>query len=51
MLTGDLDAAVTTLRPLLDMPSWITPAELASDPLWAPLRHHPGFPSLTRGAR
>ena len=51
MLTGDLDAAVTTLRPLLDMPSWITPTELASDPLWAPLRGHPGFASLTRGAR
>ena len=51
MRTGDLDGAIATLRPLLDIPSWITPAELASDPLWAPLRGHPGFASLTRAAR
>ncbi len=48
-LTGDLDRAVATLRPLLALPSWITPDELANDPLWAPLRRHPGFASLTAG--
>jgi tetratricopeptide (TPR) repeat protein len=46
LLTGQLDQAVATLRPLLGFPSWITPAELTSDPLWAPLRAHPGFASL-----
>jgi TolB-like protein/Flp pilus assembly protein TadD/tRNA A-37 threonylcarbamoyl transferase component Bud32 len=46
-LTGNLDQAVATLRPLLTLPSWITPAELTSDPLWLPLRAHPGFPTLT----
>jgi hypothetical protein len=46
-LTGDLDQAVTILRPLLTLPSWITPAELTSDPLWSPLRAHPGFATLT----
>jgi cytochrome c-type biogenesis protein CcmH/NrfG len=47
LLTGDLDKTVATLRPLLTFPSWITPAELTSDPLWAPLRTHPAFASLT----
>jgi hypothetical protein len=46
LLTCELDKAVATLRPLLTFPSWITPAELTSDPLWAPLRPHPGFASL-----
>ena len=46
LLTGQLDQAVATLRPLLTFPSWITPAELTSDPLWTPLREHPGFASL-----
>jgi hypothetical protein len=46
-LTGNLDQAVATLRPLLTHPSWITPAELTSDPLWSPLRAHPGFAILT----
>jgi Flp pilus assembly protein TadD len=46
MLNGDLDKSVATLRPLLTFPSWITPAELASDPLWAPLRKHRAYESL-----
>jgi hypothetical protein len=46
LLTGQLDQAIATLRPLLTAPSWITPAELATDPLWAPLRGHRGFASL-----
>jgi hypothetical protein len=45
-LTGELDQAVTTLRPLLSFPSWISPAELTSDPVWAPLRGNPEFASL-----
>ena len=46
VLTGALDQAIATLRPLLTLPSWITPAELTADPLWAPLREHPGFAAL-----
>ena len=46
LLTGQHDQAIATLRPLLTFPSWITPAELTSDPLWAPLRDRPGFASL-----
>jgi TolB-like protein/Flp pilus assembly protein TadD/tRNA A-37 threonylcarbamoyl transferase component Bud32 len=49
MLTGNLDQAVTTLRPLLTLPSWITQEELTSDPLWAPLQSHPGFAALAAG--
>lgn len=44
--TRELDKAAAMLRPLLTFPSWTTPAELTSDPLWAPLRPHPGFASL-----
>ena len=46
LLNGDLDNTVATLRPLLTFPSWITPEELASDPLWAPLKSHPAYASL-----
>ena len=46
MLAGQLDQAVATLRPVLTYPTCITPAELTSDPLWTPLRTHPGFASL-----
>jgi TolB-like protein/Flp pilus assembly protein TadD/tRNA A-37 threonylcarbamoyl transferase component Bud32 len=46
-LAGNPDQAVATLRPLLKLPSWITPAELTTDPLWSPLRAHPGFAALT----
>jgi hypothetical protein len=46
VLTGDLDNTVATLRPLLAFLCWITPDELASDPLWAPLKSYPGYASL-----
>jgi tetratricopeptide (TPR) repeat protein len=47
-LTGERDQAIAMLRALLKAPSWITPAELANDPLWTPLRSHPGFGALIR---
>lgn len=46
LLNVILDNTVATLRPLLTFASRITPADLASDPLWAPLRSHPGFASM-----
>jgi TolB-like protein/Flp pilus assembly protein TadD len=43
MMVGDTAQAVATLEPLLRVASWISPAELRADPLWAPLRAHPRF--------
>jgi hypothetical protein len=34
--------SVAACRSPLTFPSWITPAELARDPVWPPLRTHPG---------
>jgi hypothetical protein len=44
------EQALETLEPLLTIPSWITPAELRSDPTWARLRSHPGFARLAGSA-
>jgi hypothetical protein len=38
--------ALELLAPLTQVPSWISPAELRSDPTWAPLRAHPLFPQM-----
>jgi hypothetical protein len=38
--------AIATLRPLLALPGWITAPELRHDPVWQPLRSHPGFVEL-----
>ncbi len=51
MMVGELDRAVETLAPLLDVPSPITRAGLAADPLWAPLRENPGFQKLIAEVR
>ncbi|HYC33018.1 MAG TPA: protein kinase, partial [Gemmatimonadales bacterium] len=48
-LVGEPELAIATLRPLLEVPCWITPAELEHDPLWAPLRSHPSFATLLTG--
>ena len=45
-IVGEPDLAIQTLRPLLAIPSWITPAELQSDPTWARLRARPRFAEL-----
>jgi hypothetical protein len=47
VLTGELDQAIATLRPCSPFRRWISPAELTSDPLWTPLRKHPGFALVT----
>jgi serine/threonine-protein kinase len=47
MVAGRHDRAVAILEPLLRVPSWITPAELRSDPIWTPLRSNPRFRTLS----
>jgi eukaryotic-like serine/threonine-protein kinase len=49
-LVNEPEQALETLEPLLTIPSWITPAELRSDPTWARLRSHPGFARLAGSA-
>jgi tetratricopeptide (TPR) repeat protein len=43
---GRRDDAVRVLTQLLGMPSWISRLALRADPLWDPLRSHPGFQRL-----
>jgi eukaryotic-like serine/threonine-protein kinase len=50
MLAGEHDRALDTLEPLLELPSWLTPALLRSDPTWALLRTDPRFARLAGSA-
>jgi hypothetical protein len=43
---GRLDQATEVLERLAGTSSWITPAALRADPIWDPLRRHPGFRKL-----
>jgi len=43
---GELDAAIDLLEELLPAPSWLTVHILEIDPIWDPLRDHPGFQAL-----
>jgi tetratricopeptide (TPR) repeat protein len=45
---GDRDAAIALLPELLEMPAGITPAQLALDPIWDPIRDDPRFVGLTK---
>ncbi|HUR94307.1 MAG TPA: tetratricopeptide repeat protein, partial [Gemmatimonadales bacterium] len=47
MAAGRHDRAIAILQRLLEVPSWITPAELRADPIWAPLRANPRFRTLS----
>ena len=49
-LVNEPEQALDILEPLIKIPSWISPAELRSDPTWAPLRAHPRFAALAGSA-
>lgn len=46
VLTGEFDSAVETLGMLLSIPGFASPQYLKIDPLWTPLKDHPGFLEL-----
>ena len=43
---GRYDRATDHLEELLSHPSWLSAGWLRVDPVWDPLRHHPGFQEL-----
>jgi tetratricopeptide (TPR) repeat protein len=45
---GDRDAAITLVPELLEIPSGVTPALLALDPIWDPIREDSRFVALTK---
>jgi tetratricopeptide (TPR) repeat protein len=45
---GERDAAIALLPELLEIPSSVTPALLALDPLWDPIRDDPRFIAFTK---
>jgi hypothetical protein len=45
-MVGDYDSAVGQLETLPTDRGLVTPAWLAGDPLWTPLRDHPRFQAL-----
>jgi tetratricopeptide (TPR) repeat protein len=49
VMLGDHDAAVEHLRDLISRPRLFSPAVLWLDPIWNPLRDHPGFQELLEG--
>ena len=47
---GDRDAAIALLPELLEIPGGLTPALLALDPMWDPIRDDPRFIAFTKQA-
>ena len=45
-LAGRPDQAIAILERLMRLPGWVSPAALRVDPIWEPLRGHPGFDKL-----
>ncbi len=48
MLAGQPDSAIALLKPLLRIPSWVSPMELRADPTWEPLRGYSRFKELVK---
>jgi hypothetical protein len=45
-MTGNYDEAIEVLRQLLSIPSLMSVNLLKKEPVWDPLRDHPGFQEL-----
>ncbi len=48
-ILGENDLALDRIEYLLSIPSWLSPAWLAADPMWKPLRGLPRFQKLAGG--
>ena len=46
IMVGEYDSAIEQLAYLLTIPSYVSAALLAADPLYDPLREHPRFQTL-----
>jgi len=46
LMAGQPEKAIAILERLSRLPTWVSPAELRSDPIWDPLRGHPRFQRL-----
>jgi tetratricopeptide (TPR) repeat protein len=49
LILGDRDKALDLLEPLLKVPYYLSPAWLAIDPNFVPLKGHPRFEKLLAG--
>jgi len=49
MLVGEPDKAIDQLEPLLKVPCFLSPAWLAINPFYEPLRSNPRFQKLVAG--
>jgi hypothetical protein len=48
LIIGEKDKALDRLKPLLEIPYYLSPGWLAIDPNFAPLKGHPRFERLLR---
>lgn len=50
VLVGEYETALEEIEGLLSIPSGLSPAGMAVDPLFAPLHDHPGYADRTGAA-